>query len=676
MPAIKFLNRWSVGSRCALVVFWAVTCLAVFTPQAAAGGDAPQWLHALTGAQLPAYDEKTDAVLLYSETNVTVFSADKIRTHILEAYKILRPEGRELGTLSVYFNPRRKISNLRGWCIPQQGKDYEVKEKDAIDVAAPFDGGELISDIKYKVLRIPAADPGSIVGYEYDVEEQPFWLQDTWSFQETYPVRESHFSLQLPPGWEYKASWSSYPEAKPTAGAGDALQWAVSDVKAIRPEPEMPPVNGVAGQMIVSFFPPGENSRRNEFGSWQSMGMWYEGLIDTQIATSAAIKQEVGALVAGKTTPMSKMQAIAGFLQHDIRYVAISLGIGGWQPHTSQDVFTHRYGDCKDKVTLMRTMLREIGVDSYHVVINDERGSVTPNSPAHNAFNHVILAVKLPEDLKYPALSAVAQYPGIGRILFFDPTDEMTPFGQIQGQLQANYGLMVLPEGGKLVQLPQQPPPTNSIRREGKLALDAKGKLAGDVEEIRLGDRASSERWRLREVQKSTDRIKPFESFLAGSLSGFRILKASMSNMGSTDLPFVLDYTFESEGYAKKAGDMLLVRPRVLGNKTSTILESKDLRKFPVEFDGPFQDTDSFEIALPPGYVVDELPPPANLDYSFASYHSKTETVGRTILYTRTMEVKEMTVPVEKMGELKKFYRGISMDERSTAILKPAEVEK
>jgi len=159
MPAIKFLNRWSVGSRCALVVFWAVTCLAVFTPQAAAGGDAPQWLHALTGAQLPAYDEKTDAVLLYSETNVTVFSADKIRTHILEAYKILRPEGRELGTLSVYFNPRRKISNLRGWCIPQQGKDYEVKEKDAIDVAAPFDGGELISDIKYRVLRIPAADP-------------------------------------------------------------------------------------------------------------------------------------------------------------------------------------------------------------------------------------------------------------------------------------------------------------------------------------------------------------------------------------------------------------------------------------------------------------------------------------------------------------------------------------
>jgi hypothetical protein len=676
MPANEFLSTRSAGRRWTQAVFCAAICATVFAPEAAFCGEGPQWLHSLTGAQLPTYDEKTDAVLLYSKTDVSVLSVDKIRTHILEAYKILRPEGREHGTLSVNFNSRRKITNLHAWCIPPQGQDYEVKEKDALDVAAPFDGGELVSDIKYKVLKIPAAEPGSIVGYEYDVEDQPFWLQDTWHFQLTDPVRESHFSLQLPPGWEYKASWYSYPEVKATAGAGNTWQWEVNDVKAIRPEAEMPPLSGVAGQMIISFFPPGENSRRNEFGNWQSMGMWYEGLIDTQMASSEAIKQKVSTLVAGKTTSLSKMQAIARFLQHDIRYVAISFGIGGWQPHLAQEVFTERYGDCKDKVTLMRTMLREIGVDSHHVVINDERGSVTPASPAHNAFNHVILAIKLPDELNDPALIAVSQYPGLGRILFFDPTDEMTPFGQIRGQLQANYGLMVSPGSGELVQLPQQSSATNGIHRVGRLVLDPKGRLEGDVVETRLGDRASSERRRLREIQKSTDQIKPFESLLAGSLAGFRILKASMTNLEATDLPLVLNYSFEAAVYAKSAGNMLLVRPRVLGNKASTILELKDPRNFPVEFDGPFQDTDSFEIALPPGYEVDELPAPANLDLSFASYHSKTEAAGRTIHYTRSIEVKELTVPVDKMDELKKFYRVIASDERSTAILKPAEAEK
>src|SRR6267378_894004 len=175
-----------------IVALW-LACV----PQAAAGGEAPQWMHALVNASLPSYDEKTDVVLLYSDTTITVLSADKIRTHVREAYKILRPNGREYGTVSVYFHPQRKIKSVHAWCIPAQGKDYEVKEKDALDIALPnVSGSELISDVRHRVLHIPAPDPGNIVGYEYEVEERPFWLQDIWSFQERDPVRESRYSLQ------------------------------------------------------------------------------------------------------------------------------------------------------------------------------------------------------------------------------------------------------------------------------------------------------------------------------------------------------------------------------------------------------------------------------------------------------------------------------------------------
>jgi hypothetical protein len=388
---------------------------------------------------------------------------------------------------------------------------------------------------------------------------------------------------------------------------------------------------------------------------------------------SEAIKQKVSALTAGKTTQLQKMQAIANFVQRDIRYVAIQLGIGGWQPHAAPDVFAHRYGDCKDKATLMRTMLREIGVESYHVVINTQRGSVTRESPAHNGFNHVIVAIKLPDDLKDPSLIAVMQHPKLGRILFFDPTyDELMPFGQIGGYLQANYGLLVTPEGGELVQLPQQPSAMNSIQRAGKLTLDDKGVLRGEVKEVRLGDRASEERRRLRNVTKNEDRIKPIESILAGSLSSFQIVRASLINVDRTDLPFGFNYSFESDHYAKNAGNLLLVRPRVLGSKSWGVLETKEPRKFPIEFDGPSRDTDNFEIALPSGYEVDELPPPMDVDFSFGSYHSKTEASGQSLHYTRAVEIKELSVPVSQMDDLKKFYRMIAADERNTAVLKPA----
>jgi hypothetical protein len=641
---------------------------ALFACLPALAGDAPAWMHAQANATLATYDEKTDAVLLYSETNVTVVATDKIKTTVREAYKILRPNGREHGTVFVYYNPSRKIKSLHGWCIPAHGKDYEVKDKDAVDRA--IDKGFLIDEDRFRVLEIPAPDPGNIVGYEYEVEEKPFFLQDLWSFQEQDPVRESHYSLQLPPGWEFKSVWLNHPEVKPAQAGNNSWQWAVTDVKGIETEPDMPPVRGVAGHMILTFFPPGGKAATG-FAEWNDLGIWMNQLLVGRVEASTDVKQQVATLSAGKTTQMAKMQAIAKFVQHDIRYVAIELGIGGWQPHPAPEVFTHRYGDCKDKATLMRSMLNEIGVESYFVVINDKRGVVTKETPAnHFGFNHAIVAIKLPDTLNDPSLVAVLKHPKLGRLLYFDPTDEMTPFGQIHGELQDNFALLVTPQGGELLALPIQPPSMNSVERTAKFTLDPSGTLQGDVKEVRLGGRAWSERWALLTVNKDTDRIKPIETLLANSVSSFRITHASVKNLQQSDQPFGFEYTFVADNYAKNAGGLLLVRPRVLGNKALGILETKEPRRFPIEFDGPAQDHDVFEIAIPKGYEVDDTPPPTDAEYSFGSYHSKTEVSGSVIRYTRTFEVKELSVPVERAGELKKFYRTINSDERNTVVLK------
>jgi predicted transglutaminase-like cysteine proteinase len=658
------------NARMRSVLLCAVVMFLASVPNAFAGGDAPQWMHALVNVPLSSYDEKTDAVLLYSETNVTVISADKMRTQVREAYKILRPEGRHHGVVNFPFDSQSKVNNLHGWCIPAQGKDYEVKEKDAIEQAYMPDF-VLASDAKVKVLTIPASDVGSIVGYEYETEERPVFLQDIWEFQEHEPVRESHYSLQFPPGWEYKASWLNHAEIAPIEAGNNTWRWTVTDVKGIRKEPFMPPIGGVAGQMVVSFFTSGHLAP-NTNADWAEMGKWYFNLVGDRVDASSEIKQQVAALTASKASQLQKMQAIASFVQHDIRYVAIELGIGGFQPHAAHDVYSHHYGDCKDKATLVRSMLREIGVDSYHVVINDERGSVTGEMPAHNGFNHMILAVKLPDDLTDPSVIAVMQHPKLGKLLFFDPTQEMIPFGQLPGYLQANYGLLVTPAGGELVELPQQPSVMNSISRTAKLTLDTQGTLKGEVREVRLGERAASERWRLRTVTKDTDRIKPIEELLGGSLASFHITRAALVNVQQTDQPFGFNYSFESPNYAKNAGDLLLVRPRVIGVKAFGFMETKEPRSFPIEFEEPTRDTDTFEITIPPGYVVDDIPPSVDADYGFASYHSKTVVIGNVVDYTRTFEVKELSVPVNRADDLKKFYRIIATDERSTVVLKPS----
>lgn len=644
-----------------------------FAPRGVAG-DAPAWLRALVNAPLPEHDEKTDAVLLYSEDVLNVQQNGKIKSLLRRAYKILRSAGKEYGTVRADFDSETKITSIRGWCIPAQGKDYEVKDKDSVETALfGVANGELASDVKTKLLRIPAADPGNIVGFEIEHEDRPYILQDAWMFQQRLPVREARYTLQLPPGWEYKAVWLNHSEVAPAQSGNNLWQWIVTDVKAIKPEDDMPPWRGVAGQMIVSLLPPNSGAQNKGFVNWGEMGKWETNLTSGRREPSPEIKQKTASLAASAPTPLAKMQAIAAFAQREIRYVAIELGIGGWQPHPAAEVFTHRYGDCKDKATLMSAMLKEIGVDSYYVTINTERGAVTPQTPPMmHLFDHQILAIRLPDGLNDASLAAAMPHPRLGRLLFFDPTDDMTPFGHLSGALQANYGLLVTPDGGELVRLPQLPPATNGITRTAKFALDASGTLTGQIQEIRVGDRAASQRYELRNVTKDADRIKPVETLLSHSLGTFRVTKASVTNLQRTDQPFEFDYSLVAENYAKLAGNLLLVRPRVVGIKTSSLLETKEPRKFPVEFDGPIHDADTFEIALPAGYAVDDLPPPVNADYGFATYQSKTEVVGNVLRYTRTYEVKELHVPLDKVDDLKRLYRIIANDERNTAVLKPA----
>jgi transglutaminase-like putative cysteine protease len=633
--------------------------------------DTPQWMRALVNASVPPHDEKTDAVLLFSEDILNVQGNGKIKKTERRAFKILRPGGREHGTVYAHFDSETKISGLRGWCIPAQGKDFEVKDKDVLETALfGVSNGELASDVRTKVLRIPAPDPGNIIGWEIEREDRPYILQDEWAFQRTDPVREARFTLQLPPGWEYKASFLNYPEVKSTSSGSNQWQWVITNIDAIRLEHDMPPWEAVAGQMIVSFLPSGGAGNRG-FENWNDMALWEAGLVRGRRDATAEIKQKVTALTASSTTRLAKMNALAKFVQSDIRYVAIELGIGGWQPHPANDVFTHKFGDCKDKATLMSAMLKEVGVDSYYVVVNTNRGTVNAKTPAVNWFNHVILAVKLPDETTDPSLTAILQHQTVGRLLIFDPTDELTPFGYLRGPLQANYGLLVTESGGELVELPKLATSLNGVQRTAQMTLSPAGVLIGDVREIRTGDNAVAHREKLRTATKDADKIKPIESMLAHSLATFRITKATVTNGKQTDQPFEYDYSLVADNYAKPAGDLLLVRPRVVGTISSDLLETKEPRRFPVEFEGPRLESDTFEIAIPPGYVVDDLPPPIDADFGFASYHSKTEAQGNKLRYTRTYEVKEVTVQLAQVDNLKKLYRIIASDERSTAVIKP-----
>lgn len=636
-------------------------------PGARAG--APDWLKTAARQALPVYPKDTLAVVVFSEQITTVKDKGEIETVYRVAIRILRPEGRErYGTLIVFFDKETRLTYLKAWSIPADGKEYEVKEKDAVETQ-PFDY-ELYSDIHCKILEIPGADPGNVIGYEYVQKNRPFILEDEWSFQERIPVLRARFSLQLPTGWEYQFFWAHYPEAKPQQTGQNQFTWELENVPPVEIEPDMPPWRAVAGRLALSYFAGSGAQAAKAAGSWNDLGLWYGNLAAASRKPTPEIKQKVTELTAGAASPLEKIKALTMFLQRQIRYVAVEIGIGGYQPHPAAEVFMHRYGDCKDKATLLSTMLHEIGVDSYYAFINLERGIVIPQFPIPH-FNHVILAIRLPQDTPTQTLYAVIDHPKLGKLLFFDPTDPYTPLGYIPSVEQENYALLVTPDGGELLSLPLLPPPTNRLLRSAKLTLSPSGALFGDVQEIRWGAPAMIERAQLLSATVA-QRPKLIENFLNNFLTGWALTNAKVGNLEKYDEALMMDYHFVAENYAKSAGNLLVLRPRVLGAKESSLLEIKP-RKYPFEFEEATLQSDDFEIALPPGYVVDDVPAPVKTEYDFGNYSSEVIVSGNTLRYKRKYEIKEVVVPVQRLDDLKKFFRQIAGDERSSAVLRRAK---
>lgn len=630
---------------------------------------APAWIRDLANAPLPAHDDKTDAVLLLSETTLTVLPKGELRQRTRVVFRILRAGGESRGLVRADYGMQSRVTDMRGWAIPADGREFEVRMRDSVESAVlGVDGSNLVSDVRTRVMLIPGTHPGALVGYEIEMELSPLQLLDVWRFQWVDPVREARYEVQLPDGWSMSPAFVNHPAVPPVQSGPGRWSWVLRDVPAVKFESNMPSLERVAGGMSLALIPPQGSLRK--LASWREIGHWYGELARDRLQATPAIRAKVAELVKGESDPLGRVRAIARFVQNEIRYVAIEIGIGGYQPHAAGETFANRYGDCKDKVTLMAVMLREAGIESHFLIVNTNREALVEDSPPTLWFDHVVIAVKLPAQAGASDLHTIIDHPALGRLVVFDPTDEVTPVGRLAGALQGGYGLLVTPEGGDFLRLPSVPMAESGLRRKAVLKLDAAGVLSGEVFETYLGDLASAQRAAARGIDSDKEVIRPLERNLASSLANFRIEKADLRNRTALEEPLVWQFRVQVKDYARSNDDLVLVRPRTFGIKASSFLETGEERVHDIVLDEARMDTDEVSIALPAGLVVESLPEPQNLDLGFMAYRSSTEVRDGVLTYRRTMEYRDLRIPAAKAESFKQLLRAISRDERAVALLR------
>ena len=147
---------------------------------------------------------------------------------------------------------------------------------------------------------------------------------------------------------------------------------------------------------------------RNVDQEWRAIGEWFTSLEADRPITTPEITAYVQTLIAGAPDFYTRLDRITDAVQKNIRYFVVMRGIGGHQANHAGDIFRNRYGDCKDKTTLLITMLHVAGIDAFYVPVDDRRGFVDPNDPSMFG-DHMITAIEIPADVNDPRLMAIVK---------------------------------------------------------------------------------------------------------------------------------------------------------------------------------------------------------------------------------------------------------------------------
>jgi hypothetical protein len=401
-------------------------------------------------------------------------------------------------------------------------------------------------------------------------------------------------------------------------------------------------------------------------GGWPDVARWLAELEDPQAAPNDEISEKVRTLTAGAANELQRIRAIGRYVQ-TVKYVSIQTGIGrggGYKPHAAAEVFVKQYGDCKDKANLMRTMLKVAGIPSFAVSIySGDPTYVRENWPSPKQFNHAIIAVKVGDATVSPA---IAEVPKLGRLLYFDPTDDNTPLGDLPEHEQGSFALIDDASAGALVRMPVIPAESNRVERETEVVLGPDGSITSKVREQAFGQSAASMRYRMRS-RGNGDYVKLIERWVAGGANGAKVTKVEPADAFDEDR-FDLRLEFAAERYAQlMRGRLLVFRPAVLPRRSALVF-SETKRQTPVVLHASlFEET--VKVKLPAGFTVDELPDSGKLETPFGTYSATYVAKDGELVVKRKLEIRPATVPVGEYAALKTFCEQVAGAEQAPVVL-------
>ena len=367
-----------------------------------------------------------------------------------------------------------------------------------------------------------------------------------------------------------------------------------------------------SGRVALSDF--GLHLAASTFVDYAQFAKAYQDRAKPMAAVTPAIAKLAAELTANAKDDRARVRSLYNWVSDNIRYVAVFVGDDGFVPHSAQSVLDNRYGDCKDHVVLLESLLAAVGIESSTALINLGTAYRLPKLPIATPFNHVITFV--------PSLN-----------LYLDSTTQFAPMGTLPDDDMAKP--VLLTAYGTLGKTPGNSPERDFTHTETRMVLQNDGAVVGTSKARMGGHLEVSSRMAQFNNQNKDQRHLVSELLARFQESGYgEIGKSAPEDL---DRPWEVSTTFALDPQVNVPGPSAMTIPYGLvpGHlKAMSNYTPPKARRYPLACSS-VRHTESTILTFPPNLKIERIPQGTHSKNGAFEYESRYALKGQELKVQR-----------------------------------------
>ena len=561
-----------------------------------------------------------------------------------------------------------------------KGHTYNLENGQLVETK--LDGGSVFKDKLdknhiFKKFTLPAVKEGSIIEYTYTVTSDFLFNLQPWEFQGKYPCLWSEYNVKIPQFFDYvvlkqgylpyfaEETKSNFQHFNITSSADNPTgptesyninsnvvdaRWVIKEAPALKEEKFTSTIENHLSKVSFQL-----SGYREPLTPKRIMGSWFtlaeellkdEDFGDGLGKSNGWLDNDLKSICAGAATPLERARKIYAYIRdnftctsHNSKYLSAS----------SKQTFSKRNGNDADINLLLVTMLRHEGMNSDPILLSTrEHGFTYETYPIIDRFNYVICRLVI-DDKKY----------------YLDASHDYLGFNKLAEDCYNGHARVInsqLPETVYFI------PDSLTEKKMTSVFIAAsekdKTKMEGNFQSMLGYFESASVRDRIKEKGKD-EFFKKVKSAYGFDID---IQNPAVDSMQEKDKPLVENYTFT---FDKPSEGMLYINPMMCEGIKENYFKAAQ-RNYPVEMPYAMDETYVFNMEVPEGYTVDELPKSARVSFNdtdgmFEYLVDKSEDHIRLMSH---IKLNKATFQPEEYDSLRQFFGYIVKKHAEQVVLK------